>query len=60
MKRKFKMNIVIDGEVDVSDEFTLEQLHKHLSDITNDIIKEQLIDDLDISEDIITVISKYE
>lgn len=60
MKRRFKMNIVIDGDVDVSDEFTLEQLNKHLFDVTNDIVKEQLIYDLDIPEEIITVESRYE
>ena len=60
IKRKFKMNIIIDGEVDVDDEFTLEDLNKHLLKCTNEIIKENLIESLDIPADIISVSSKYE
>jgi hypothetical protein len=60
MKRRFRMTIIIDGFVDVSDELTLEELNRHLSTDTEETIKKKLSNDLDVPENIIAVESSYE
>lgn len=63
MKRRFIMNVKIDGMVEMeegSEDYTLEELNELLATKFNDMIKENLSVDLDIPKDIISVESKYE
>ena len=59
MKRVFKMEILIYGLVDSSEEFSIEELNEHLNKHTNEYVKNELADMLDIPKDIITVSSTY-
>lgn len=63
MKRRFMMNVKIDGMVEMeegSEDYTLEELNELLSTKFNDMIKENLSVNLDIPKDIILVESRYE
>lgn len=63
MKRRFMMNVKIDGMVEMeegSEDYTLEELNELLSTKFNDMIKENLSVNLDIPKDIISVESRYE
>lgn len=63
MKRRFIMNVKIDGMVEMeegSEDYTLEELNELLATKFNDMIKENLSINLDIPKDIISVESKYE
>lgn len=63
MKRRFIMNVKIDGMVEMeeeSEDYTLEELNELLATKFNDMIKENLSVNLDIPKDIISVESRYE
>lgn len=63
MKRRFIMNVKIDGMVEMeegSEDYTLEELNELLATKFNDMIKENLSVNLDIPKDIISVKSRYE
>jgi hypothetical protein len=63
MKRRFIMNVKIDGMVEMeegSEDYTLEELNELLVTKFNDMIKENLSVNLDIPKDIISVESRYE
>lgn len=63
MKRRFIMNVKIDGIVEMeegSEDYTLEELNELLATKFNDMIKENLSVNLDIPKDIISVESRYE
>lgn len=63
MKRRFIMNVKIDGMVEMeegSEDYTLEELNELLATKFNNMIKENLSVNLDIPKDIILVESRYE
>lgn len=63
MKRRFIMNVKIDGMVEMEDgseDYTLEELNELLATKFNYMIKENLSVNLEISKDIISVESRYE
>lgn len=63
MKRRFVMNVKIDGMVEMeegSEDYTLEELNELLATKFNNMIKENLSVNLDIPKDIILVESRYE
>lgn len=60
IERKLKINIKIDGYVDVDDENSLEKLNNYLKDVTNPILIKRLSQDLNVEEEIISIESKYE
>ena len=58
--RKLKINIKIDGPVEVDDEHSVKELNNYLKVVTNPLLVKRLSDILNIDEEIISIDSSYE